>query len=125
MSEKAKRARHPPQITSDEPTDTFVAATLDLLDLLAEHAQQEVRLGIFLDEVELVIPQQDGSGPSLTRYLRLFRALRGLVDEDGRVSLVVASLNPAINRINAWHGEQNPTFSLFQEINLPPLTSDA
>jgi hypothetical protein len=50
--------------------------------------------------------------------------VRGLVDEDGRLSLVVASLNPSINRINAWDGEQNPTFNLFQEIYLPTLTRE-
>lgn len=114
-------AWHPPTIDKNDPTDEFVAATLDLLEQLKD-VQKEARLGIFLDEVEIVVPRRDGSGPSLTHYLRLFRTLRGLVDEDGRVSLVVASLNPAINRINVWDGEQNPTFSLFQEINLPPLT---
>ena len=66
----------------------------------------------------------DGSGPDLPRYLTFLRAVRGLIDEDGRLSLVVASLNPSINRINAWNGKQNPTFNLFQEIYLSPLTKE-
>lgn len=112
----------PPPVTEDN-ANTFIAATLDLLDRV-ERIQTNVRLGLFLDEVESIVPQADGSGPSLTHYLSLFRALRGLIDEDGRLSLVVASLNPTLNRVNAWYGEQNPTFSLFQEINLPPLTDE-
>ena len=79
----------------------------------------EARLGLLLDEIELITPRQNNdTGPNLERYLTLMRAIRGLVDEDGRLSLVVASLNPSINRINAWQDEQNPAFNLFQEIYL-------
>jgi hypothetical protein len=113
----------PPAIASDNPTGAFVAATLDLLDRI-ERRQGEARLGLFLDEIEVIVPDPDGGGPDLVRYLTLLRALRGLVDEDGRLSLVVSSLNPSINRINAWGGEQNPTFNLFQEVHLPPLAKD-
>jgi ligand-binding sensor domain-containing protein/tetratricopeptide (TPR) repeat protein len=113
----------PPPIAPDDPTGAFVAATLDLLDRI-QRTQGEARLGLFLDEVELIVPRPDGSGPDLMRYLTLLRALRGLVDEDGRLSLVVSSLNPSINRINAWEDEQNPTFNLFQEIHLPPLAEE-
>jgi ligand-binding sensor domain-containing protein len=113
-----------PAIPDEAATAAFISAALELLDRLK--AERPIaRLGLFLDEVELIVPRPDGSGPDLQRYLTLLRALRGLVDEDGRLSLVVASLNSAINRINAWHGEQNPTFNLFQEINLPPLTPEA
>jgi hypothetical protein len=110
-------------ITFDDPTGGFVNAVLNLLTQL-ERTQGEARLGLFLDESELIVPYPDGGGPDLARYLTLFRALRGLIDEDGRLSLMVASLNPTINRINAWDGQQNPSFSLFQELYLPPLTNE-
>lgn len=112
-----------PVLTSEDSTETFVGATLDLLNLL-EYESVDARLGIFLDEVETIVPKYDGSGANLNRYLTLFRTLRGLVDEDGRLSLIVAGLNPTLNRINSWEGVQNPTFNLFQEYNLPPLAHD-
>lgn len=118
---KTDLAWSPPSLPAEGSTGAFVDVTLDLLDRLEPDAQ----LGLFLDEIELLVPRPDGSGPDLQRYLTLLRTLRGLVDEDGRLSLVVASLNPAINRINGWGGEQNPTFNLFQEINLPPLDREA
>jgi hypothetical protein len=113
----------PPPIKPDDPTGAFVAAALDLLDRI-QRTQGEARLGLFLDEVELIVPRPDGSGPDLMRYLTLLRALRGLVDEDGRLSLVVSSLNPSINRINAWDGEQKQPFNLFHVVNLTPLTAE-
>lgn len=113
----------PPSLSNGNPTGTFAEAALDLLNQLVV-AQATARLGLFLDEVELIVPGTDGSGPNLDRYLTFMRAIRGIIDEDGRLSLVVASLNPAINRINAWDGEQNPTFNLFQEINLSPLATE-
>ena len=112
-----------PVVTPDDPTGSFVAATLALLEQLEQH-QGDARLGLFLDEVELITPRPDGGGPDLQRYLTFLRAIRGLIDEDGRLSLVVASLNPSINRINAWNGEQNPSFNLFQEIYLSPLAQE-
>jgi hypothetical protein len=112
---------NPPSLSTEDAAGAFTSATLDLLDLI-DSENGYARLGLFLDEVELIVPQPDGSGPNLKQYLKLMRTVRGLVDEDGRLSLVVASLNPSINRINAWDGEQNPAFSLLQEIMLPPLT---
>ncbi len=112
-----------PTIAPENPTASFVAAAQALLEHLHTHGQ-EPRLGLFLDEAELITPRPDGSGPDLGRYLAFIRAVRGLIDQDARLSLVVASLNPAINRINAWDGEQNPAFNLFQEIYLPPLARD-
>jgi hypothetical protein len=101
----------------------FTSATLSLLDNI-ERTTGKARLGLLLDEVELIVPCPDGTGPDLQRYLSFMRAMRGLVEEDGRLSLVVASLNPSLNRINTWKGQQNPVFSLFQEIYLPPLTKE-
>ena len=110
----------PPKFAFADPTGAFVEAALDLLDRL-DAVGHTARLAVLLDEVEEVVPRPDGSGPDLASYLTLFRALRGLADEDGRLSLVVSGLNPAINRINAWQEERNPVFSLFQEEMLGPL----
>jgi photosystem II stability/assembly factor-like uncharacterized protein len=112
-----------PTLYSDDVTGAFTSATLDLLDSIETKAD-DACLGLFLDEAELIVPRPDGSGPDLVSYLTLMRALRGLVDEDGRLSLIIASMNPSINRINAWDEEQNPTFNFFQEVYLPPLAQD-
>ncbi len=114
----------PPELPATDPTGAFTEAVLSLLERL-ETMGYIPRLTVLLDEIEQVVPHPDGSGPDLTAYLTFFRALRGLVDEDGRLSLVVAGLNPAINRINAWGAEQNPTFSLFQEEVVGPLAPQA
>ena len=124
-----------PDITTKDSTASFVKAIYSLLNHLEQHhssrmdqtdsRRYEARLGLLLDEIELITPRQNNdTGPNLERYLTLMRAIRGLVDEDGRLSLVVASLNPSINRINAWQDEQNPAFNLFQEIYLPPLAHE-
>jgi len=113
----------PPTIAPHNPTESFVAATIEILHQLESH-QHDVRLGLFLDEAELIVPRLDGGGADLQRYLTFSRAVRGLIDENGRLSLVIASLNPSINRIGAWDVEQNPIFSLLQEIYLPPLTQE-
>ncbi|MGB0383453.1 MAG: CHAT domain-containing protein [Ardenticatenaceae bacterium] len=113
----------PPLIIATEaPTGTFVRAIRDLLGRI-KNVRGEARVGVFLDEIELIVPRPERRD-SLTRYLSLLRPLRGLVDEGVNLSLVVAGLNPALNRIDDWDGERNPVFQLFQEIYLPPLDDE-
>ncbi|MDY7075917.1 MAG: NUDIX domain-containing protein [Chloroflexota bacterium] len=111
------------RIPTDNPTNTFIEATRDLIHRL-NLARGANQLGLLLDEVELIVPCSDKHSVDLARYLNLLRALRGLVDEGNYLWLVVSSLNPSINRINAWNGEQNPAFNLFQEEYLPPLAAE-
>ena len=111
-----------PPIATDTPTGTFVGAIRDLLDSMKK-VRGAARVGIFFDEIELIVPRPERPN-SLTRYLSLLRPLRGLVDEGVSLSLVVAGLNPALNRIDDWDGERNPVFQFFQEINLPPLEDE-
>ncbi|MCD4738209.1 MAG: hypothetical protein K8R89_02990 [Anaerolineae bacterium] len=112
----------PPPLKIDQPMIGFIDAIANLLQSL-ESQKGPVRVGLFLDEIELLIPSA-GDNQKLVRYLTFMRTLRGLVDEDDHFSFIVASLNPSVNRINAWNDEQNPTFNLFQEIYLPPLAND-
>ncbi len=113
----------PPTIDSVSSAASFINATQDLLNCI-KHRQVDSRLGIFLDEIEHLTPRRDGSGPGLDRYLRLMSALRGLIEEDGHLSLVVSGLNRSINQINSWKGEQNPLFNFFQEVYLSPLEEE-
>jgi hypothetical protein len=117
------REWQPPKITRDESPGAFATKIIGLFDWLKSEGL-DARLGLFLDEAETIVPDPEETGEKLHLYLGLVRALRGLIDEDHPLTLVVASLNPSITRINNWGREQNPTYSLFKENNLPPLTQD-
>lgn len=117
------REWQPPKIARDESPGAFATKIIGLFDWLKSEGL-DARLGLFLDEAELIVPEPEETGEKLQLYLGLVRALRGLIDEDHALTLVVASLNPSITRINNWGREQNPTYSLFKENNLPPLTQD-
>ena len=105
-----------------DPTTEFVKITQATLDRIASR-NTEARLAIFLDEIELIIPSLSAIGTTLEHYLSLMRTLRGLVQEDGRILLMVAGVDPTINRISRWGDEQkqNPFFMLLEELYLPPL----
>jgi tetratricopeptide (TPR) repeat protein len=113
----------PPAFAPKGAAGTFVDAALNLLGQI-EREKGCARLGVLFDEIEVIVPKSDGAGAPLDRYLTLMRALRGLIDEDNRLSLVVAGLNPSVGRINSWGSEQNPAFNLFDDTYLPPLAAD-
>jgi hypothetical protein len=111
------------KLNSDDPSSHFFQRTQDALDKLTAQVP-EARLALFLDEIELITPPTNATGPVLERYLSLMRKLRGLVQEDGRVSLMAAGVDPSVTRVNWWDGEQNPFYKLLQEVYLPPLLED-
>jgi len=53
------------------------------------------------------------------------RTLRGLVQEDGTIALMVAGVDPAITRLSRIGTEQNPFFQLLHEVYLPPISDQA
>jgi hypothetical protein len=110
------------QIGATDPTRDFVQVTRDILSKLTLK-QPGGRLAILLDEIELLVPPIDATGEALGRYLSFTRALRGLIQEEQRLSLVIVGVDPTINRISRWSaaGDQNPFFSFVQEIYIPPL----
>jgi len=105
-----------------DPTTEFVKITQATLDRMAS-SKLEAHLAIFLDEIELVMPPPAATQTALEHYLSLTRTLRGLVQEDGRILLMVAGIDPTINRVSRWGEEQkqNPFFMLLRELYLPPL----
>jgi tetratricopeptide (TPR) repeat protein len=113
------------ELNSENPSGDFSKLIRHTLSRLS--AQEiEDRLTIFLDEIELLFPPSDASSSTLARYFSLMRMLRGLVQEDGRLSLMVAGVDPTINRVNRLGSEkhQNPFYKLLTEIYLPPLTTE-
>jgi hypothetical protein len=59
----------------------------------------------------------------LTRYLTVTQALRGLVQETGRLALLVAGVDARFNRVSRWGEAQNPFYQFFQETYLEPLSA--
>ncbi|HEV7398437.1 MAG TPA: FHA domain-containing protein [Pyrinomonadaceae bacterium] len=107
-------------LDADNYSAEFNKLSQRALDSLANRST-EARLALFLDEIELVTPPPDAPREELTLYLSLLRTIRGLVQENGRFSLMVAGVDASINRINRWGREQNPLYQLVQEVYLPPL----
>src|SRR5262249_25779302 len=100
------------QIGPADPTSDFVQATRAALSKLTLK-QPGGRLAILLDEIELLVPSIDDTGEALRQYLSFTRALRGLMQEEQPLSLMIVGVDPTINRISRWGaaGEQNPLFS--------------
>jgi hypothetical protein len=112
------------ELATSNSASEFVKLSHAALNTLASQGK-ESRLATFLDEVELITPPTDASREELNLYLSLLRTIRGMVQEIGRFALLVAGVDPSVNRINRWGREQNPFYQLVQEVYLPPLlTSD-
>lgn len=109
-----------PATASDLPA-IFRDVTTNLLETLAQ-LTPEPKLGIFMDEIEQIVPRPKEFGLKLHQYLAFMRGLRGIIQESEQLALLVAGVNPALNRISRYGDEQNPAYQLFQEIFLPPLT---
>lgn len=110
-------------LNSENPSSDFSKLVKHTLSQLSAQGVED-RLAIFLDEIELLFPPSDASSSTLARYFSLMHTLRGLVQEDGRISLMVAGVDPTINRVNRLGSEkqQNPFYKLLTEVYLPPLT---
>jgi hypothetical protein len=110
------------RVGAADPSGDFVALATDTLTKLALKGL-DARLAILLDEIELLVPPEGGPVEAIERTLSFTRALRGLIQEGQRLSILVAGVDPSINRISRWRatGEQNPLFSFLQEICVPPL----
>lgn len=109
------------ELDPNNPADSFFNLTQEILGLLSKY-EADARLAIFLDEIELLTPQYN----SQDSCVPILHTLRGLVQEDGRLSLMVAGVDPSINRVSRWNEnqQQNPFFQLLQEFFLPPLLEE-
>lgn len=78
---------------------------------------------IVLDELERCLPL--ASQVSMAGYLEFFALLRGLAQTEryrGILSSVVIAANAAISERGYWEGKENPVFSLYKPVFLPPLS---
>ncbi|MCP4360463.1 MAG: hypothetical protein GY796_20835 [Chloroflexi bacterium] len=123
----------PPRLEKSPDTDPRHLATrftMSVRELMSriETEGYEPRLGLLIDEIELIVPFQTPDTPisesDLTHYLSFARALRGLVQETGFLSLLVVGVDPTLNRVNRWQGHQNPFYQFFREMYLGALSHD-
>jgi len=117
-----------PPASSSEPSAAFTAAVHDLMAQL-EEIRHSARLGLFVDEVEVIVPRElEGTGSpdpnALACYLAFARTLRGLAQETDQFVLLVVGVDPWLNRINRWAGQQNPFYQFFREEYLGPLSGE-
>ena len=106
-----------PQVTDE---NDFLRITTFILEQIERNGKIP-RLGLFLDELELIVPRSDAAPEQLLQFIRFFRPLRGLIEENGRLSVAVASRIPSISRISFVGNQQNPGYALFKEYYLGPL----
>lgn len=99
----------------------------DLRELLDSIANEELpgvsRVVIILDELERCLPL--AGQQAMAGYLEFFSLLRGLAQTEryrGLLSSVVVAANAAISEKGYWEGRENPVFSLYKPLFVPPLS---
>jgi hypothetical protein len=111
----------PPLQNRTEPGPEFAQRSTELSHTL-QRSNLPTRLGLIIDEIELIVP--DDRPESLARYLSFSRTIRGLVQEDGFLSILVAGVSTAINSINRLGDQQSPFYQFFDVIYLGPLSRE-
>jgi len=105
------------------PALLFAEDIRELLDAVANRQLSGVsRVVIILDELERCLPLA-GQQP-MTGYIEFFGLLRGLAQTErykGILSSVVVAANAAISEKAYWEGKENPVFSLYKTLFVPPL----
>lgn len=93
----------------------FRRTVMNLLDLLADHPRRPGLL-LFLDEIDGLLSQPE--------YLEFAAVLRSVAEDprcEGRFALLVAGLEPTLNRVDWMGGRRNPFYAFFGEAGLGPL----
>lgn len=107
-------------VNQDDPSSEFIARINDLQRVLSRR-NIFTRLGLIVDEIELLTPS---TAESQERYLNLSRTLRGLVQEDGNLSIVIAGVSSSIVSLNRLGDNQNPFYQFFEITYLGPLSQE-
>lgn len=106
------------------PALLFSEDIRELLDaIVAKKLPGVSRLVIILDELERCLPL--AGQPAMNGYLEFFGLLRGLAQTHrykGALSSVVVAANASISEKGYWEGRENPVFSLYKTLFLPPLS---
>ena len=113
------------KVGAADPSADFVKALGEALRKLGQNSALPAHVALFLDEIEQLMPSSGAGQEEATLALKLMRTLRGLAQEDGTITLMVAGVDPAIIRLSRIGEAQNPFFQLLDEVYLPPISDDA
>jgi hypothetical protein len=94
-----------------------------VLDRLPQVGKRS-HLVICLDEIAVIVPEREAIEEKTAAYRQFAGTLRVLVEEDARVSLVVADLSPNVGRIHGWKTQQNPLYQKVTERWLLPMQKE-
>jgi len=123
------RFRHPglelPELSTTEAAEssdveTFRRDLLSLRDALGQR-EPDPRLVLFLDEVERMLPSPGGERPGFRNYEEFLAVLRGIAQQHGCLTMLVAGVDPRLNRTDRWGNVDNPMYRFFQGLFLPPF----
>ena len=109
----------PHELTSAELVGAFERD----LRVIAEVLQRQnpgTRIVLFLDEAERTLPWEDS--PGFVGWDQFWGLLRAIAQRWGFLSLVIASVDARINRMDRLNGVDNPVYKFFAHtVFLPPL----
>lgn len=109
----------------DIPQNYPVSSALDsditqLLDALGKtNISPKPKIILLIDEIERLIPSEDGHG--LSGSFDLLSYLRGVNQENENFVVVIAGANAKITEDAQFSKKDNPVFNFFREIYLPLL----
>jgi serine/threonine-protein kinase len=116
----ARRALHLPEDWREVPTETLLSNIGDSLkSLLEAGALSASRLVLILDEAEIILPSVDEPRENAVDLLRV---LRGVAQETGQLTIVLAGVNASPSESPLLGVEDNPLFGLLSVEYLGPLT---
>jgi tetratricopeptide (TPR) repeat protein len=111
----------PQSVAGTVSQSSFNAVAKNILAYLNTMVGIQPLLGIFLDEIEHIVPAE-GEEKTLQLYVSLMDSLRGLQQETNSLALLVAGVHPSIARRNYfWSNQKNPMHQVIVEQFLPPL----
>jgi hypothetical protein len=84
----------------------------------------DARLVVVFDEIERFVPPAEGPEPGFRGSLDLLRYLRGLNQQDGSVTLVIAGANPYFAERSRLGEQENPLFNFVVKHYLAPLPTE-
>jgi serine/threonine-protein kinase len=107
--------------SSYDPERAYIADLIDGLDGALSGELEELRVGLYLDEIECLWPP--GKEP-VKGTLELFQGLRAIAQSTGRLTIVVAGVNSSVAEQTLMAGIDNPLFGMLEPMYLGPLDSD-
>jgi hypothetical protein len=112
----------PEGLIASDFTNRFLELTEKLLG-----CGKKMPVVCILDEIERIMPAENDFSEKIKEFNTFFGTLRAISQRNRRLSLIVADVYPACNRINDWGKtgvSTNPVFNFFKEEYAHPFPLD-